>query len=340
MNGRNNGPRPVPPPDDEWTPERVLFLLQRRIPFLVLVLGGFLTISSSYYQIEPEEVGLVTRFGAHIETSEPGLHFKLPFGIDEVIRVPVQRQLKAEFGFRTVRADVRSEFGRDGDADKEAAMLTGDLNVAQVEWIVQYQIVDPRKYVFNVRGADLTLRDISEATMRQVVGDHSVTEVLTVGRERVQLQAKTALQGLCNRYGIGIEVKKLVLQDVNPPAPVRESFNEVNQALQDRERAVNQAWAHYNSVIPEARGKAAQALQSAEGYAIERVNQARGDVQRFLALQQEYSKSPEVTRSRLYLETMSQVLPRAGQRTVVDANLKGLLPMLSLDRQQSAGGGR
>lgn len=328
MNGQGNGRRGAP---ERFTPEQVGQFVREHVSWLLPVVLLLPAIMTSYYQIEPEEVGLVTRFGRYLTTSEPGLHFKLPFGIDEVFRVPIQRQLKAEFGFRTLRPDVRTEYERDNDADKEAEMLTGDLNVAQVEWIVQYQIREPRKYVFNVREANLTLRDISEATMRQVVGDHSVTEVLTVGRERVQQQAKVALQRLCDRYEIGIEVLQLVLQDVNPPAPVRESFNEVNQALQDRERAVNQAWAQYNLIIPEARGKAQQAIQSAEGYASERVNEAQGDVQRFIAMQQEYSKAPEVTRSRLYLETMAKVYPRAGKRTIVDANVGGVLPLLSLD---------
>lgn len=311
------------------------FIQKRALMFIVAALI-LVAAATSYYQIDPEEIGLVTRLGKYVTTAEPGLHYKLPFSIDQVIHVPVQRQLKAEFGFRTVRASVRTEYSSEEDAQREAAMLTGDLNVAQVEWIVQYQIREPRKYVFNVRNADDTLRDMAEATMRRVVGDHSVTEVLTVGRERVQQQTKLALQKLCDRYEIGIEILQLVLQDVNPPAPVRESFNEVNQAIQDRERAVNQAWARYNSVIPEARGKAQQALESAEGYATERVNQAKGDVQRFLALQGEYQKAPVVTRSRIYLETMGKVLPRAQKRTIIDQDVKGLLPMLNLNSARTA----
>ena len=293
---------------------------------LVLLMGY-----TAYYQIEPEEVGLVTRLGAYISTSEPGLHFKLPLGIDRVVRVPIQRQLKAEFGFRTARADVRTEYTTSADTAREAAMLTGDLNVAQVEWIVQYKIREPRKYVFNVRDPYITLRDMSEAAMRKVVGDHSVTEVLTVGRERVQRQTKDALQDLCNRYDIGIDILQLVLQDVNPPAPVRDSFNEVNQALQEKERAINQAWAKYNAVIPEARGKAQQSIESAEGYATARVNEAKGDVAKFVALQEAYEEAPRVTRSRLYLETIAEVYPKAKKRVFVDAQLKGLLPILSLN---------
>lgn len=294
---------------------------------VVLVAAVALT---SYYQIEPEEIGLVLRFGAYTSTAHPGLHFKLPLGIDQVIRVPVERQLKLEFGFRTARADVRTEYRSDEQTEREATMLTGDLNVANVQWIVQYKIRNPRKYVFKVRDAQTTLRDMSEAVMRTVVGDHSVSEVLTVGRESVQRIVKSELQQLCDRYDVGIEVLQLVLQDVNPPGPVRDSFNEVNQAIQERERSVNQAWARYNSVIPEARGRAQQTIEAAEGYAKERVNEARGDVAAFVAIETEYRKAPRVTRARLYLEKMAQVMPRARRRIFIDEHLKGLMPLLPL----------
>jgi membrane protease subunit HflK len=248
-----------------------------------------------------------------------------------VFRVPVKRQLKEEFGFRTQRAGVRTEYEESGEqSDLESRMLTGDLNVANVEWIVQYRIADAYRYVFNVRNVGATLRDMAEGSMRKVVGDHSVNEVLTIGREAIQVKAKQALQLTCDRYGTGIHIEQLVLQDVNPPAPVRDSFNEVNQAIQERERSVNQAWAKYNSIIPRARGSALQTIQTAEGYATERVNRARGEVARFLSLQEEYAKAPAVTRSRLYLETMSDVVPRAQQRTFIDDRLKGLLPVFPL----------
>ncbi|HEX2676348.1 MAG TPA: FtsH protease activity modulator HflK, partial [Polyangiales bacterium] len=286
---------------------------------------------TGYYQVEPEEVALVTRFGKYIYTAQPGPHFKLPFGVDVAIKVPMLRQLKEEFGFRTTRADVRSEYEQPEDAQHESRMLTGDLNVADVEWIVQYKVKDPYKYVFRVRDVNKTLRDVSEAVMRKVVGDASVTEVLTIGREQIQVTAKDELQRLCTRYQMGIDILQLVLQDVNPPAPVRESFNEVNQAIQERERSINQAWANYNSVVPEALGKAQQELQSAEGYATERVNNARGDVARFISLQTEYQKAPAVTRSRLYLEAMGKLLPSARRRVFVDDKLRGLVPLLSLN---------
>jgi membrane protease subunit HflK len=294
---------------------------------LVLAVGAY----TSYYQVEPEQVALVTRFGKYIYTAQPGPHFRWPFGVDRVIKVPVQRQLKDEFGFRTLRPGVRTEYQETDETRREARMLTGDLNVADVEWIVQYKVKNPYQYVFRVRGVHDTLRDLSESVMRSVVGDHSVTEVLTVGREQIQVLARDRLQALCNRYQMGIQVLQLVLQDVNPPEAVRESFNEVNQAIQERERAINQAWAAYNSVIPEAKGKAAQQIQAAEGYATERVNDARGDVARFSALQTEYIKAPAVTRTRLYLEAIAKLMPAARRRVFIDDKLKGLIPLFSLE---------
>jgi membrane protease subunit HflK len=297
---------------------------------LVLVVLAAVGAYSGYYQVEPEEIALVTRFGAYAYTAQPGPHFKWPFGIEAAIKVPVQRQLKEEFGFRTTRAAVRTEFTETDETRREARMLTGDLNVADVEWIVQYKVKNPYQYVFRIRDVGPTLRDVSEAVMRKVVGDHSVSEVLTVGREQIQMLAKNELQAACNRYQMGVEIMQLVLQDVNPPEAVRESFNEVNQAIQERERSINQAWASYNAVVPEAQGKAAQQIQSAEGYATERVNNARGDVQRFTALQTEYAKAPAVTRARLYLETIAKVLPNVRRRVLIDDKVKGILPLLSL----------
>ncbi len=309
---------------------RFLGFLGSSFWFVLFVVLALIAAFTSYYQVEPEEVALVTRFGRYAYSAGPGPHAKIPFGVDRVIKVPIQRQLKEEFGFRTARAGVRTEYERNEDSEKEARMLTGDLNVADVEWIVQYKIKNPYQYVYTMRDVRGSLRDVSEAVMRKVVGDRSVTEVLTVGREQIQSTAKDELQKLCNRYQMGIEVLQLVLQDVNPPEAVRESFNEVNQAIQERERSINQAWASYNSVVPEAQGKAQQELQSAEGYATERVNNAHGDVQRFVALQTEYEKAPAVTRSRLYLETMAKVLPNARRRIFIDDKVKGVLPMFSL----------
>ena len=303
---------------------------QVRTILAVLVVLVFLF--TSYYQVEPDEVGVVQRFGRFVGTSGPGPHLKIPFGVDSVTKVPVQRTLKLEFGFRTVRAAIKSEFAPPTpETAAESAMLTGDLNVAVVEWVVQYKITDPKKYLFDVREPTATFRDMSEAVMRQVVGDHSVDEVITIGRETIALEAKQQLQDLCNLYGIGIDVQQLVLQDVNPPDPVKPAFNEVNQAIQEKERAINDAWADYNKSVPRAKGEAEQAIRSAEGYALERVNKAQGDASRFEALYEEYRKAAAVTRKRIYFETLAQVLPKVGRKLIVDEKARGILPLLQLE---------
>ena len=303
-----------------------------------LILGAvgglilLILLATSYYQVQPDEVAVIQRFGAFVRTTEPGLHVRIPFGIETVTKVPVQRQLKMEFGFRTQRADVQTTYeAPSGETKAEAHMLTGDLNVAVVEWIVQYRIKDPRAYLFHVRAVSDTLRDMSEAAMREVVGDHSVDEVLTIGREAIAAQAKIELQRLCDLYGVGIEIQQLVLQDVNPPEPVKPAFNEVNQAIQEKERAINDAWAEYNQVVPRAKGEAEQAVRAAEGYALERVNNAEGDAKRFDALYEEYKKAPEVTRKRIYLEAMAATLPKLGKKVILDESAKGILPLLQLE---------
>jgi modulator of FtsH protease HflK len=298
-----------------------------------LALALLLVFLTTYYQVEPDEVGVVTRFSKFVRTTGPGPHLRLPLGIERVQKVPVQRQLKQEFGFRTLRVGLGSDYRKDEKTAAEAQMLTGDLNVATVEWIVQYKVADPYKYLFKLRDVEATFRMMTEAAMRQVVGDHSVTELLTVGREAIAARAKELLANLCKLYDNGILVQQLVLQDVDPPEPVKPSFNEVNQAIQERERAINEAWAEYNQEIPRARGSAEQLMQGSEGYAVDRVNRAKGDAQRFLALHEEYRKAPEVTRTRLHLETMSAVLPRAGTKLVLDEQARGLLPMFSLGKQ-------
>ncbi|MBW2731204.1 MAG: FtsH protease activity modulator HflK [Deltaproteobacteria bacterium] len=301
----------------------------RWIPLLLILVIAALT---TYYQIEPDEVGLVMRFGKYIRTSEPGPHFRLPFGIEQVSKVPVQRQLKAEFGVRTqsTGSDPTFSHARRNDTAAESTMLTADTNVANVKWTVQYKVSDPYKYLFRVKRPRTTFNDMNEAIMRKVVGDYSVTELLKSKREEILTLVKEELQALCDRYEIGIGIQLVNFEDVNPPEPVRDAFNEVNRAEQEKATARNIAQAKKNSVIPEAAGKARQAILAAEGYAVERRNQALGEVARFVALQKEYAKAPRVTRTRIYLETLSKVLPNAGKRIILDGNLKGLLPLLNL----------
>lgn len=301
----------------------------RTIRLWMAIAAAAVLVFASYYQVEPDEVGVVQRFGAFARTTEPGPHLKLPFA-ESVTKVPVQRQLKMEFGFRTVRAAQRTEYTDSPEIRAEAVMLTGDLNVAVVEWIVQYRIRDARAFLFHVRNVPETFRYMAEASMRQVVGDHSVDEVITIGREAIALLAKEELQRLCNLYEIGIEVQQLVLQDVNPPDPVKPAFNEVNQAIQEKERAINDAWADYNKAVPKAKGEAEQAVRAAEGYALERVNNAQGDAHRFEAFYEEYRKAPGVTRKRIYLETMGTLIPKVGRKVILDDKARGVLPLLQL----------
>ena len=295
----------------------------------VIVLAGL--VMSSIYTVEPEENGIVLRFGRFVRTTQPGLNFKLPLRFERVIKVPVQRQLKEEFGFATVQAGVRTQY-TDRGKQGESNMLTGDLNAAVVEWVVQYRIVDSYRYLFRVREVRETFRAMSEAVMREVVGDRTVNEVLTVGRQEIADLALIKLQALCDQYENGVKVEQVVLQDVNPPDAVKPAFNEVNEAQQERERMINEAQSEYNKVVPRARGEAQQTIRQAEGYALDRVNRATGDAQRFTALYQAYRLAPDVTRKRMYLETLGRILPRVEDKIILDDELSGVLPLLNLNR--------
>jgi membrane protease subunit HflK len=299
---------------------------------LLWAAGGLVVLVllwTALYQVQPEEVGVVVRLGKYVRTTEPGLRAKIPF-VEQVYKIPVQRQLKEEFGFRTAAAGVRTSFATD-DFSTEAVMLTGDLNVAVVEWIVQYRVADPFLYLFKVRNVTDTFRAMNEAVMRQVVGDRTVTEVLTVGRQAIETRVEELLRDLTQQYEMGITIEQVVLQDVNPPDPVKPSWDEVNQAQQQRDRMINEARAEYNKVIPRAKGEAQQAVLEAEGYGLNRVNRAQGESARFQSIQQAYRRAPDVTRRRLHLETMERVLPRMGGKLFLDADARGIIPLLPLD---------
>ena len=296
------------------------------VVILILLVGSF-------YQVGPEEIGVILQFGKFSRTTNPGLHLKLPLGIERLIKVPVQRQLKAEFGFRTAEAGIRTEYRVTGETIREAQMLTGDLNVAVVEWIVQYKIKDPYKYLFKIRDAEATFRYMNEAVVRRVVGDNSVDEVVTIGRARMALEAKEELQQLCDLYEIGLEVNQLIFQDVNPPDPVKPAFNEVNESLQEKERKINEAWSEYNQVVPRAQGEAEQTIRGAEGYAMARVNNALGDANRFKAIYREYVRAPLVTRKRLYLEAINEILPKINKKIIFDEKQKNILPLLNIGEE-------
>ena len=285
---------------------------------------------TSFYTVPAESEGVVLRFGRFADTNPSGLHFKLPLGIDYVELVPVKRQLKQEFGFGTLESTNPWQSTSASEWGDEKAMVTGDLNAAQVEWVIQYRIERPDHYLFNVRNPDATLRDASESVMREVVGDRTVDEVITIGRQEIEDEALRKLQALVESYAMGIRIDQVQLKNVNPPERVQASFNEVNQAQQEKESAINVANGEYNKAIPRAKGEADQAISTAEGYAEKRINEAQGDVAAFVALLAEYSKSPEVTRQRLYLETMAEVLPSVTRKIIVDDEVKGILPLLDL----------
>ncbi len=304
--------------------------LRKLLPKLIIGLVALVALATGIKTIGPEEEGVVIQFGKYNRTLEPGLNFIVPFGIERMYKIPVQRQLKQEFGFRTSKASQRSEYSK-GNYNEESNMLTGDLNLADVEWVVQYRITDSYRFLFRVRNAEKTLRDMSQAVMRKVVGDRTVNEVLTVGRQEVATSVEILLQQMCDEYENGIRIDQVVLQDVNPPEPVKPSFNAVNEAQQERETLINRAEAEYNRVIPRARGEAAETIQLAEAYALNRVNRAKGEAERFTALFDAYIKSPEVTKQRIYLETMERVLPRIGNKIIVDEKGNNVLPLLNID---------
>jgi membrane protease subunit HflK len=312
----------------------------RSVGWLTAIIIGFLLILmlwfTSYYTVGADSEGVVLRFGKFFKTVEPGLHFKLPFGIDTVTVVPTRRQLKLEFGFATP-GFLTNPIQPSQDPDEEKSMVTGDLNAALVEWIVQYRIEDPRQYLFDVRNPGETLRDLSEAAMREVVGDRTVDELITIGRQDIEIEALTRMQALSTRYNLGIRVDQVQLKNVNPPSQVQASFNEVNKAQQDRENVINIANGEYNKVVPKAKGEADQTIRAAEGYRFKRVNEAEGDVAAFSAVLQQYIKAPEITHTRLYLETMSEILPQTGQKIIIDESLRQLLPVLPLSTKPGEG---
>jgi len=299
---------------------------------ILLILFFIVLLATSLFQIDPEEVGVITRFGKYIRSVDPGLNMKFPV-IERLYKVAIERQQKEEFGFRTINPGIQSEYIKQGTAD-ESLMLTGDLNLADVEWVVQYRIEDPYLFLFKVRSPVTTLRDISEASMRQIVGDRTVNEVLTVGRSEIANKVHEQMQELCSEYSLGIKIEQVVLQDVNPPDPVKDAFNAVNQAQQEKETLINQARSEYNKVIPRAEGQAEETIQKAEGYATERVNNALGEATRFTALYKEYIKAPEVTKRRLYLETMTDVIPRLGNKIITDEEGGNVLPLLQMQLKE------
>jgi membrane protease subunit HflK len=298
-------------------------------PLLVLLIALLYFGSSTFYTVAVDEVGVVQRFGRFVRTTQPGLNFKFPAGIEKVTKVKVRRVYKEEFGFRTVGAAERSRFAASSDENSVSLMLTGDLNVAVVPWIVQYRINEPYNFLFKVHDVKRLLRDMSEAAMRLVVGDRSINEVISK-REEIAVESRELLQKELDQAETGIHIVTIEMKKTNVPGPVQPSFNEVNQAIQEREQLIYQAREDYNKAIPAARGEAERTIQAAEGFALDRINRAQGDASRFKSVYAEYAKAKDVTKRRMYLESVQELLPRLGQKYIVDQNQNNLLPLLNL----------
>ena len=303
---------------------------------VVIVIVLCFTAYTSVFTVDPEEKAVVLKFGKEDRIVGQGLHFKLPFFMEQEYKVPVQRQLKLEFGFRTAGNETRQQFAQtqysSGGYAAESLMLTGDLNVASIEWVTQYKIADPVKYLFKVRNVDQTFRDMNEAVMREIIGDRTINEVLTIGRGEIQNLAMEKLSALCKEYTLGIVVSQVILQDVSPPEPVKPAFNEVNQAEQEKETTIQNALAEYNREIPKAEGTALKTVEAAEGYAVKRVNEAKGAVSRFTQVYEEYQKAPGITRQRIYLETMAEIYQAVDRKIIIDEDVNGVLPLLNLNQ--------
>jgi membrane protease subunit HflK len=323
----------VPPKMDELVDRLKKFKLLGG-SLLILLLALIFFGSSMFYTVAVDEVGVVQRFGKYVRTSQPGLNFKLPSGIEKVTKVKVRRVFKEEFGFRSLRTeDTRRRTFAGGESTNVALMLTGDLNVALVPWIVQYRIKDPYKFLFKVHDIRRLLIDMSEAAMRLVVGDRSINEVISK-REEIAIEAREVLQNELDNADSGINVVTIEMKKTNVPGPVQPSFNEVNQATQEKEKVIYQAKEDYNKAIPAARGEAERTIKAAEGYALDRVNRAKGDAARFKALYAEYAKAKDVTKRRLYLETLKDLLPKLGDKYIIDSGQKNVLPLLNLGKQK------
>jgi len=309
----------------KFNPQKSLLPVLIVIAVIAVLIGGY----SSMYEVDTEETGVVLRFGKFAGFSDPGLHFKIPFGIDQVFLVPTGRVLKEEFGYRTVTPGIRTTYNKRG-LEEESLTLTGDLNVSDVEWIVQFQVSDPFKYIFKIKDPIGTIRDIAEAMVRKTIGNADVTQVLTTDRAFLADQIQQSLQATLTQYDIGVRIVTVKFQDVNPPEAVKDAFNEVNEAEQQKESLIFQAREQYNREVPRARGEAKRALQEAQGYAVERINKARGETNRFIALLTEYKKAPLVTRRRIHIETMEEVLPNLEETYIMDEKNGGILPLLPL----------
>ncbi|MFA4981442.1 MAG: FtsH protease activity modulator HflK [Candidatus Omnitrophota bacterium] len=325
----------------EWqnapTPEEIIDVGRKKflnyvkyIPWIILGFLAVIGLAGAIYSIGPDEVGVIQRFGKYIRLSSPGLHAKVPFGIEKVTPIKVEKIFKEEFG--TGKESISFGVVLTGNKD-ETLMLTGDLNILDVRWIVQYKIKDPIKFLFVVRNPQNVIRDVSEVVMRRLVGDYSVDEVLTIKREEIDHLAQVETQKILDDYQTGVQVVTIKLLDVNPPDTVKPAFNEVNEAKQEKEKMINQAWEAYNKVVPKARGEAERTIREAEGYSLDKINRAKGEADRFLATLAEYKNAPEITQKRLYLETLNEVLPKVKNKYIIDPRQSSILPLMDIGKK-------
>ncbi len=308
--------------------------IKKFIPPILIIIFVIITGYTAFYTVRASEEAVILRFGSYKETVGPGLHTKLPYGIDKILKGEVKRIYNEEFGFRTEQRGSSSMIDYEyPHAREERLMLTGDINSAEVHWVIRYKIKALEEYFFNVRNIRETIRDVSQAVMRTLVGDRSIDEVLTIGRTEIEQKSKEDIQRILDSYKCGIDIQTVLLKGVNPPEPVKDAFNAVNQAIQIRDRIINEAEGQKNKILPAAEGKKQQVIKEAEGYRIRRVNEATGDIKAFLAVYEEYKKAEDVTRRRLYLETMSKVIPKCEKLYIIDKDIKGLLPMFDINAE-------
>lgn len=317
------------------TPFNRNFSFKTILSTAVLVAAALIILAiifTGFYTVPADSQAVLQRFGKYTSTEDPGLHFKIPLGVDMATIIPVSRQLKMEFGYSTANATSPNQGDPEPDATQD--MVTGDLNEAEVEWVVQYRITDPKQYLFAVQDPEDTLRAASEAVMREVIGDRTIDEVITYGRQDIENENLVLLKSVAQEYELGISIDLVQLKNVNPPQPVQAAFNDVNNAQQEKQRDINQAQGEYNTVVPKAHGEADQMISVAEGSAAQRINEAKGDAAYFNDILAQYIKAPDVTRRRLYLETMGEMLPKMGNKIIIDDDVSRLLPLLPLTKNQ------
>lgn len=312
-------------------------LKPKTIGIIIVVLLIVIAAFSSFYMVDQKEQSVVLLFGKFNRITEPGLHFKLPFGIEKNFNVPTQRILKEEFGFRTEEAGINTRYSS-RDFSEESVMLTGDLNIIDVQWIIQYQIVEPKNWLFKVENQRKTIRDISQSVCNLLIGDRTIFDVIGNERTNIELKGREMMNEFFKLYELGVRVTTVRLQSIVPPkGAVQDAFEDVNKSIQDLNRLINEGKEAYNNTIPKARGQAKQVIQAAEGYAAEKVNMAKGDIARFLAVYGEYRKNPKITRTRLYYEMIEKIFKETQNTDLIDKNLKNFIPFKSLTNDKQGG---